>query len=287
LFVFCLGVFSGNISIGIAPDNEPELDEQFVVRLVSVVEGLPQMIESTTNEASVTIMENDNPGGTFSFSDASKGPFFITESTFAFVTLYVQRTGGDLVTRELMYSIVGGDGQFNDIRGKLIFFKGKRLDTIVISPIDDDIPELNKTYTVQLTSLGSETAVLGSRTSVDVTILQNDDANGVISFKKPAIVTFGEPSLNSTNASTVYLTVVRAGGVFGEIIVTWNVTTIGFSPPPSTQLMQVQGSVMFADGANITQITVSALADDVRLYCLYIDRGVSVLDAFNTCFLPW
>jgi hypothetical protein len=48
LFVFCLGVFSGNISIGIAPDNEPELDEQFVVRLVSVVEGLPQMIESTT-----------------------------------------------------------------------------------------------------------------------------------------------------------------------------------------------------------------------------------------------
>jgi G-protein coupled receptor 98 len=161
-----------------------------------------------------------------------------------------------------MYSIVGGDGQFNDIRGKLIFFKGKRLDTIVISPIDDDIPELNKTYTVQLTSLGSETAVLGSRTSVDVTILQNDDANGVISFKKPAIVTFGEPSLNSTNASTVYLTVVRAGGVFGEIIVTWNVTTIGFSPPPSTQLMQVQGSVMFADGANITQITVSALADD-------------------------
>jgi hypothetical protein len=46
------------------------------------------------------------------------------------------------VTRELMYSIVGGDGQFNDIRGKLIFFKGKRLDTIVISPIDDDIPEV-------------------------------------------------------------------------------------------------------------------------------------------------
>ena len=42
----CLGVFSANISIGIAPDNEPELAEQFLVRLVSIVEGLPQTIDS-------------------------------------------------------------------------------------------------------------------------------------------------------------------------------------------------------------------------------------------------
>ena len=57
--------------------------------------------------------------------------------------LFVQRTGGDLVTRELLYSIDGGDGEFNDVRGKLIFGKGKQSDTITISPIDDDLPEVH------------------------------------------------------------------------------------------------------------------------------------------------
>lgn len=56
----------------------------------------------------------------------------------------MQRTGGDLVQRELMYSIDGGDGQFNDVRGRLIFGKGKRSDTITISPKDDNIPEVQQ-----------------------------------------------------------------------------------------------------------------------------------------------
>ena len=47
LKVLCLGVFSVNLSIGIDSDDEPELNEQFLVRLDSVIEGLPHTIDSS------------------------------------------------------------------------------------------------------------------------------------------------------------------------------------------------------------------------------------------------
>ena len=90
------------------------------------------------------------------------------------------------------------------------------------------------------------------------------------------VLVTGETPHNSTYANTVHFTVARTGGLFGQIIVMWNVTAVSSSPPPSTQLTQVLGSVVFANGSNVTQISVASLADDVRPCSLYICTQTSV-----------
>ena len=75
----------------------------------------------------------------------------------------------------------------------------------------------------------------------------------------------GETPDASMFATTIYLNVIRLGGLFGKLTATWNVTAIGSSPSPYRQLSPVSGSIVFPDGSNSTQFNISSLADDVRV----------------------
>lgn len=79
----------------------------------------------------------------------------------------------------------------------------------------------------------------------------------------------GETPDSSRFPTTSLFTVVRAGGLFGKITANWSVTAVGSSPSPDKQLRETSGSVVFPDGSNETQISISSIADDVRPhYCV-------------------
>jgi len=83
---------------------------------------------------------------------------------------------------------------YNDILVACIFLKSlpSRNITLTFAPeqsshqvaieiINDNTPEVNETFDIQLLNPGGG-ARLGSQTSVPVTILTNDDAHGVVGF---------------------------------------------------------------------------------------------------------
>ena len=70
--------------------------------------------------------------------------------------------------------------------GVLFFNPGDTTKNIPIAPVLDSIPETNETFTLELFSPLGKTQILGSPTTVTITILANDDYNGVFSFTDPS-----------------------------------------------------------------------------------------------------
>ena len=56
-----------DIVLKILPDDEPEKEEVLFVTLTSVTPSSTQRIKASARQLQITIPENDNPGGTFSF----------------------------------------------------------------------------------------------------------------------------------------------------------------------------------------------------------------------------
>ena len=57
----------------------------------------------------------------------------------------------------------------------------------LVVPVLDSIPETNETFTLEIFSALGKTDILGSPTNVSITILPNDDYNGVFSFSSSSL----------------------------------------------------------------------------------------------------
>ena len=55
----------------------------------------------------------------------------------------------------------------------------------VLTPIMDSIPELNETFTFQLSAVNSD--LIGAESAVNITILANDDWNGVFRYDNTSL----------------------------------------------------------------------------------------------------
>ena len=62
------------------------------------------------------------------------------------------------------------------------FVPGQREANVSLLINNDDIPETNETYTFSISTIDGNTAILGSPTLVDITILANDDYAGLFRF---------------------------------------------------------------------------------------------------------
>lgn len=63
-----VGQRSGNLTLNVAPDQIPELDQSFAVSLVNVSQG---RLGARTS-ATVTVLASDHPYGVFVFANASR-----------------------------------------------------------------------------------------------------------------------------------------------------------------------------------------------------------------------
>ena len=74
----------------------------------------------------------------------------------------------------------------------LTFAPGQTSHRVVVEIIDDATPELDEQFTVELVNpVGG--AVLGSQSSISITILTNDDAHGLIGFAEVSSLETGIP----------------------------------------------------------------------------------------------
>lgn len=85
---FGVGQTSGNITIGVAQDEVPELDKTFTVSLVNISHGRLGVQTSAT----LTVLASDDPYGVFVFADATK-PVRLPEADTT-VTLTIVRQRG-------------------------------------------------------------------------------------------------------------------------------------------------------------------------------------------------
>ena len=130
----------------------------------------------------MTILKNDDADGIFSIAEVSQGPLFIEETPTSVLQITIARSRGALTNVVLQYSIPGAESEIIGGVGLVNFVPDQTEANVSLLINDDDIPETNQTYTFSISSVDGDTAILGSPTSVSVTILPNDDYAGLFLF---------------------------------------------------------------------------------------------------------
>ena len=135
----------------------------------------------------VTILANDSPGGVFSISTSTSGPFFLNEDSSDSVIISIIRSRGDL-TRELVrFDLTGRAGQIAGGRGLADFPVHVRVVNVTLLVINDLVPEVNESFVFAISNLDSGLE-LAPPTSVSLTVLGNDDFAGVFSFNRTEFI---------------------------------------------------------------------------------------------------
>nr|XP_001918372.2 G-protein coupled receptor 98 [Equus caballus] len=253
--VFLSGQSDTTINITVKADDIPEMNETVTLSLDRVnVEN--QVLKSGYTSRELIILENDDPGGVFEFSPASRGPYVIKEGES--VELHITRSRGALVEQFLRYCVEPGESnEFYGNTGVLEFKPGEREIVITLLTRLDGIPELDEQYWVVLSSHGERESKLGSATVVNITILKNDDPHGIIEFVSDDLIVMINESKGDDTYSAVY-GVIRNRGNFGHVSASWVV-----SPDFTQDVFPVQGTIFFGDQEFLKHITVYSLPDEI------------------------
>ena len=118
------------------------------------------------------------------------------------------------------------DADFFERRATLTFSPNQSSMTQLVELYPDDTPEVTEDFIIQLSNPTNE-AVLDDMTSnLTVRILTNDNAHGVIGFSSDSqSVILPELSVQDSDRRQDFtLEVVRSGGTFGTVVVSYVVT---------------------------------------------------------------
>lgn len=256
---FANGERSKFIAIAILPDDIPENDEVFTIRLVSPAGGATLAASGT--ESQLTVSANDSP---IRFADAMTQ---VDESAGAVVlTVYRGLLPNDIPVGPLnsiatvQYSTSSGTAiagsDFQTSSGTVTFSLGSTTAQISVPIINDTMPEGEETFTVTLTNPSSD-SVLASPQTVIVTIAVNDDAGGVVRFKSTTPIIISED-----DETAAMLVIERTLGTINDVSIAWsiqdtqgNLATTDFNP--------VSGTVTIPNGQTEANLTIRALNDVV------------------------
>ena len=139
------GESSALLTVQIRADSIPELEETFVVTLVSAGE-MNQQINGGSSSSYVTIRASDTPGGTISLSPTSTGPFVVSELTNDSVALTLVRTGALLTTEIVNYMLTSNGPSDFYASGFEIMNANEDTKVFLLIPFDDSIPELAEEF---------------------------------------------------------------------------------------------------------------------------------------------
>ncbi|XP_027733793.1 adhesion G-protein coupled receptor V1 isoform X6 [Empidonax traillii] len=306
------------LNLHIIDDDIPELNEYFRVTLVSVVSGDGKLGSTPTSGASIdpekettdiSIKASDHPYGLLQFSvgpppqagdemilPASAVPHVTVKEEAGHIRLLVVRAQGLLGTVLVEFRTVpltaSSPKDYQAVLGTLEFQPGERYKYITVNITDNSIPELEKTFKVELLnpeggvaelfrndgsgsgdgnmdfflSTVPQHASLGIASHILVTIEASDDAHGVFEFSAESLFVNGtEPEDGESN---VVLQVVRTHGALSEVMLHWIVVC-----DLTGDLVSTDGNVTFNVGQVRTNITVQVSPDEVP----ELDKVFSVL----------
>ncbi|XP_068782490.1 adhesion G-protein coupled receptor V1 [Struthio camelus] len=222
-----------SVVVAIFPDNIPELQEGFIINItdVQLVEsspagGQPSVKRLGLEIAEITIEENDDPRGIFSFSvmrDASGAVVgYEVPPPQNILKLPVVRQAGRFGSVTLFWEATHSTASFEDFTptfGNLTFADGQATGEIEITIIDDSEVEFLELFGIALMRVTGG-ARLGNDTLVTVAIPPNDSPIGVFGFEEKTVAV-KEPQTPDDTAATVLLTVSRSQGGQGAVRVIW------------------------------------------------------------------
>ena len=135
----------------------------------------------------VQISENDNSRGVVSFIDTVAST---EEEIGGSVSLTLGRTGGAFGVVGVTFSVVGVSASgldFSPNSGTVFFEANENTTELVVNITNDSDPEFDEVFQVTLLE-GEGGAVVGAPVVATVTILSNDDINGVFSFTDSSLL---------------------------------------------------------------------------------------------------
>ncbi|XP_014844179.1 PREDICTED: G-protein coupled receptor 98 isoform X1 [Poecilia mexicana] len=243
------------INLTIMADNIPEVNETLLLTLDrSNMEN--QILKAGFTSREIVILENDDPGGVFEFSQFSRGPWFINEGEA--VELRVVRSQGQLLKQLIRYTVTpSGSAEFYGATGILEFKPGEREVVVALVATPDGIPELDEMFSVVLSSHSTPPSRLGNHREVNITVRKNDDPFGVIEFIRSELTVTINESKGEAIHQAVY-PVVRNRGHFGEVSVWW-----GLEPALPADVMPVHGQLTFKEGEYLKNLTLSSVPDEI------------------------
>ncbi|KAJ8285558.1 hypothetical protein GJAV_G00028220 [Gymnothorax javanicus] len=278
------------VNVTIIDNPIPELDKVFRVELYNPDGGVDQLIRtdgsgSGEDEAdfflpsfyqhaslgiashiTVTIAASDDAHGVFEFSrDSIHVDGTEPEEGRSSIILQVERSFGALSNVTVFWEAdPESEEDLVQRTGNVMFGVGQTKADIVLQVAEDDIPELDKTYSVVLSHVSD--GRLGNQTNATVTILATDDPYGLFLFSESS-----RPIRVPEANADVILTIVREKGLMGSVKVTYG-TLADASPLPfgtpgvgrasaGSDFIALMGSVTFIANQTEANITLRVLDD--------------------------
>ncbi|XP_070820196.1 adhesion G-protein coupled receptor V1 isoform X2 [Chaetodon trifascialis] len=279
------------ITVTIVDNPVPELDKIFRVELYNAGGGVDRFLRSegsgsgesdsdfllpsyhhhaslgVASRITVTIAASDDAHGVFEFSPESLSVNGTEpEDGRSSVVLQVDRSFGDLSNVTVYWEAdPSSDGELFSRFGSITFSVGQTSENIIIIVAQDEIPELDKNFTVSLVNVSH--GRLGVQTSATLTVLASDNPYGVFVF---ANVT---RSVQLPEAdSTVSLTILRQRGLMGQVRVTYATLNEAQPEPYRTpgvgrategrDFVPLLDSVVFLANQSEANITLRVLDDE-------------------------
>ncbi|XP_043565048.1 adhesion G-protein coupled receptor V1 isoform X2 [Chiloscyllium plagiosum] len=165
------------VYVAVKDDGLPEADETFIFYLrlqgssTDVMLGIP-------NIATVTILSNDNAFGIISFNMSSIIVVNEARGRNQIVPLSLLRKKGTYGTVTVYFEVMTGsnsaDEDINPARGNIILPPGKAALVYNLFIVDDQIPENDEIFTVELLSVEGGAEINDTQSSVQLKINKND-----------------------------------------------------------------------------------------------------------------
>ncbi|XP_014662998.1 PREDICTED: G-protein coupled receptor 98-like isoform X2 [Priapulus caudatus] len=281
---FADGQDKTTITITIAPDPRPELDEVTLVTLVDVsVPGSPDKRTriGKNNVARITVMANDSPHGVVSW-EKTRANFDEPLGQGSKVSLKVIREQGTMGTIVISYSTARALNQpdsaqaisgqdYIATQGSISMEAGMGEADVDLFLLPDDLPEGDEVFLVNITgvSLAGGVSVGGAVPSVKrpddetmaVSINENDNARGIIQFnvtRTPLGVVEVYEGIGS-----VRLGLSRTKGAYRKVSVSWQAIPDSAS---AADFKPLSGEVIFGHQQRHATIDIQIVDDPLPEY---------------------
>ena len=203
--------------------------------------------------SSLTVNQNDDP-----ISAQTVAPEGEEGSV---VTVTITRGGRANGVAEVSFSLLADTATASDYTletpSPVTFVDGQSEAQVNISIVDDNIPETEEMFQLQLLSTTGDAVISTTNTST-VIIRASDDHRGVFSFA------VNSRTLAAREGNMYNVTIVRGHGDFDQVTVLWEISTIelsGSSNDSSLDFMATSGSAVFEEGEREEYITLNVLVD--------------------------
>jgi len=249
---FIDGQTSQTIIINILDDVVYEGDESFNIELSNLVgDGMI----GANSSATIVIQENEAvpPAGEISFEFNTE----ILNENDGELTVNVIRSGGDFGELRVSYNSVDGSAiassDYTAVSGQLIFADGEVTKAVIISLVNDDVYEVEESFSIHLSNLIGD-GTLG-RDLVAVTILDDEPTPpaGVLEIEN-ATYSIDEDGIS------VAINIIRANGQFGEVSV--DISSINNSALAGEDYELFAQTITFSDAEIVKTVTVSIIDDE-------------------------